>query len=52
MTLTGHLVILIAEMWVKADIGLRKYEILESPFCFENAAWVMSFLKLNEVAVH
>ena len=52
MTFTEHLFILIADMWVNVDIGAWKYEILGSLLRFENAGWVMSFLKLNEVAVH
>lgn len=53
MPFTGHLVILIADTWTRVrPLGLRKYNILESLLWFENAAWVMPFLKLNEVAVH
>lgn len=52
VTFMEHLVILIVGMWVNGDTGAWKYEILGSLLCFENAAWVMSFLKLNEVAVH
>lgn len=52
MTFTEHLVILIADVWMNGDTGAWKFEILGSLLCFENAAWVMSFLKLNEVAVH
>lgn len=53
MPFTGHPVILIVETWMRVrPLGLRKYKILESPLWLENVAWVMPFLKLNEVAVH